>query len=147
MRTALALAALSVVARAASATAAPSAGFKICGQIKHGPFLRWTLALPGQKPIRLHGTTWTVVARGAVPCGTATTIGHMLLEKFPASLKTLTHQIKPTPKGFDICSSEAKNGQVSCYDLKHDRNVTLWQTDPLTLAQVKQIAATGVIGG
>jgi hypothetical protein len=36
---------------------------------------------------------------------------------------------------------------VSCYDLKHDRNVTLWQTDPLSLAQVKQIAATGAVGG
>jgi hypothetical protein len=149
MRRTVAVAAVAGIAAclAVAATAAPAAQSTICGQIKHGPYLKWTLTLPGRQPIHLHGRTWTVVATGAVPCRTAMAIGRMLLRKLPASLKTVTHRITPVPRGFSICSSESRDGNVSCYDLKHDRNVTLWQTDPLSLAQVKQIAATGAAGG
>jgi hypothetical protein len=148
MRTVLAslVAAAALVALGADVAAAPAATFHVCGQIRHGPYLKWTLNIPGRAPISLHGTTWTVVTHGAVPCGTAMTIGRMLLQKFPGSLKTVTHQIKPVPKGFDICASEAKAGQVNCYDLKHNRNVTLWQSDPLPYAQVKQIFESGILG-
>ena len=136
-----------VAAAAPSRIAARSALPVVCGQIKHGPYASWTLTPPGQKPVQIKGTTWTVFSNGGIACGTAMKVGKTLLVRYPASVKTLTHVIKPTLKGFDLCSSSPKNGEVSCYDLKRSRNVTLFETGTYTLAQVKQFAATGQLGG
>jgi hypothetical protein len=140
----LCAAATSVLATGAGAR--PSADFTLCPQqIHHGPYLKWTLAIPGQASIHLSGTTWTVVAVGGMKCSKAMTVAHWLLDKkrFAAASKALANQYKPPYKGFDVCSLERTNGQVSCYALKKGQDVTAWQTDPVPFSKIKQIAAAG----
>jgi len=131
---------------ASSGGARPEKDFTLCPQqIHHGPYLKWTLTIPGQAALHLSGTTWTVVAVGGMKCSKAMTVARWLLDKkrFAAASKAFANQYKPPYKGFDTCTLERTNGQVNCYDLAKGQDVTAWQTDPVPFSRIKQIAAAG----
>jgi hypothetical protein len=127
---------------AGAATAAPEVTkTKVCGQITHGPYANWVIKAPGQPQLRLVGTAWTVFATGRISCATAMTVGKTLLARYPAARKRSTGAIKPMLEGFDTCGT--KSGQANCYDRKHSSNVTLFETGTYSLAQIKQLVASG----
>ena len=133
----------------AQAPAAPAGKIKICGQIRKGPAHDWSFpqAIARQLgiPARVRGTTWTVLADG-VPCSFA-------MKKTPALL-TQWKKAKPgarlvpgvagwtcaKDKGFVAQAGKGSPGG-SC--LKSGSLFSFIGSGPYTLAQIKQLAATG----
>ncbi len=144
MRLTLALTALAAILSmlAAQAAATPAAKTQVCYQIKNGPYASWKLPAPIASslgvPREIKGTTWTAFATG-VACPSATS-ARALLAKYPAARKTLSGSIRPPLKGFNLCATSL--GSVGCVG-KNLRTFTILETGKYTLAQIKQLAATG----
>jgi len=145
MRMSLALVALGAVigALAGQTGATPVAKTKVCYQIKNGPYASWKLPAAVAKslgvPREIKGTTWTAFATG-VPCQPATS-ARALLAKYSAARKTLSGLIKPPLQGFNLCATTSP-GEVGCVG-KNVSTFTLLETGKYTLAQIRQLAATG----
>lgn len=151
MRTTLALAVAAAVfgALPAGTPAAPVAKIKICSQIANGPAHDWSFpaAVARQTgiPARVRGTKWTVLADG-VACSFA-------MKKTPALLKQWKGakpgaRLVPGVPGWTCAKDRGYTGQGgkgspggSC--LKSGALFSFIGSGPYTLAQVKQLAATG----
>jgi len=124
-----------------SALAAP-AKTTICYQLKNGPYASWKLPAAVAKsagiPRDVKGTTWTAFATG-VGCQSQAA-ARSLLAKYPAARKTVTGYIKPPLAGFSLCSTG--NAEVACGG-KNLSQFTLLESGSYTLAQIRQLAATG----
>jgi hypothetical protein len=133
--TAVALAALIAVA-ATTASAAPQAKTKICGQIKHGPHATYTSLLTKK---RLSGNTWTVFATG-VPCSVALRAAPKILKWFArAKIGASDYDA-----GGFACNKESdgrgSSGSVGCSYAKGSlANIELIMTGSYTIAQLKKL--------
>jgi hypothetical protein len=141
--------AVGVAALAAEAPARPSSKIVICGQIKNGPAHDWSFPASVAKqlgiPARVRGTTWTVLATG-VPCGFA-------MKKTPALLRqwgkvAIAARLRPGVAGW-VCAKDkgyagfGGKGSPGGSCLKAGALFSFIGSGPYTLAQVKQLAATG----
>lgn len=138
---ALVVAAAALAVLAAQSAATPEATTKTCYQLQ-GPYAKWSLPASVARavgvPRTVAGTTWTAFATG-VACQSKKS-ARTLLAKYPAARKTASGSIRPPLKGFSGCSTS--NGSASCVG-KSLSTFTLLETGPYTLAQIKQLVATG----
>jgi hypothetical protein len=151
VRTTLALAVAAAVfaVLAAGTQATPAATIKICGQIANGPAHDWSFPAAVARqlgiPARVKGTRWTVLADG-VACSFA-------LKRTPALLKQWKSakpgkRLVPGVAGWICAKDKGYVGQGgkgspggSC--LKSGALFSFIGSGSYTLAQVKQLAATG----
>lgn len=150
MRTTLALVtAAAVFAVLAAGTPAAPAKLQICAQIANGPAHDWSFpAVVARQlgiPARVQGTRWTVLANG-VACSFAMRKTPALLKQW-ASAKPAKRFVLDTPgwicakdKGFVGHGGTGSPGG-SC--IKSGALFSFIGSGPYTLAQVKQLAATG----
>jgi hypothetical protein len=140
-RMTLAVALVAALGVAVGSSLAAPAKTAICYQVKNGPYASWKLPAAVAKsagiPREIKGTTWTGFATG-VGCQSQAA-ARSLLAKYPAARKTLAGYVKPPLKGFSLCSTG--NGEVAC--IGKSRQFTLLESGSYTLAQIKQLAATG----
>jgi hypothetical protein len=92
------------------------------------------VTVPGAGTFHAAGTRWTAWTNG-VPCSTVMSTGKILLQRYPAARKTLTHEIKGVLAGY-FCSAE-NVGEANCYDNKHSRNLEIYETGSYTIPQLK----------
>jgi hypothetical protein len=151
IRIALVIAFSGAVAAAlgSQASAIPRANIAICGQIKHGPHDSWSfpaaVASALGVPPTVSGTTWTVIADASTLCGLA-------LKSTPALLiqwaKTTRGQIHSGIAGL-VCAKSigyvgsGGKGSPGGTCLKKGLAFSFIESGPYSLAQVKQLAATG----
>jgi hypothetical protein len=142
-----ALAAAAIVATT-QAPAAPSAKIQICGQ-KKGPSTAWSDTIPGHGTFKFKGNTWTVFAT-EVSCKFALSVtpGHL---KQWAKQKVGGHW---RSQGW-LCSKEkakgysgkgVASGSIGCVGPTANF-ISIAMYAPYTLAQIKQVAATGKLPG
>lgn len=136
------LVAVGMLAGLSAASSAAPAASTVCYQLQ-GPYAKWLLpasvARAAGVPRTVAGKTWTAFATG-VACQSKASAKY-LLAKYPAARTTATGSIKPPLKGFNVCSTNSV-GEAGCVG-KNLRTFTLLETGPYSLAQIKQLAATG----
>jgi hypothetical protein len=119
---------------AANVSAAPQAKTKICGQIKHGPYARYTSLVTHKK---LSGTTWTVFATGT-PCSAAIGAAPKILKWWAHAKIDTSAQI-----GMFSCTKESDGrgsaGTAGCKAPHGLDNIELIMTGSLTIAQLKKM--------
>jgi hypothetical protein len=156
MRGALTLvlaAAAAVALLAGPGSASSTAKLTVCGQIKNGPAHDWSFprATANQLgiPTRVKGTTWTVIV-DSVACAFAMKHTRTLLAEWPKA--TPGRRMTSGPSGWtcakDVGFGSAGKGSPGGSCLKPPRSLfTFLGTGPYSLAQVKQLAATGQLPG
>jgi hypothetical protein len=146
LRTTLALviAVTSLGLLAAQGLAAGNGKIKICGQ-KHGPETAWRVQIPGSKTFRFKGSTWTVFATGT-PCSFALKAAPGLLSQWakakPGSRLVLPHWVCVKNPSLAYSGSGKSSGHIGCVGPK-GQVIAIVMYAPITLGQIKQIAATG----
>ncbi len=136
-------------ALAAQTAATPHSTIAICGQIKNGPAGDWSFPPAVAKelgiPARVKGNTWTVLA-SRVPCGFAMTKTRPLLAQWVKA--TRGARLVPGLAGW-VCAKDkgyvgfGGKGSPGGGCLKGNKLFSFIESGPYTLAQVKQLAATG----
>jgi hypothetical protein len=123
---------------AANVSAAPQVKTKICGQIKHGPYARYTSLVSHKK---LSGTTWTVFSTG-VSCSATMTAAPKILKWWAHAKIDSSSQI-----GMFSCTKESDGrgsaGSAGCKAPHGLDNIELIMTGNLTIAQLKKMFFIG----
>jgi hypothetical protein len=124
---------------------------KICGQIRNGPLTTWSFP-PGASntlglPRTFKGREWTVFAGPGTTCAFAMKNTPALLRQWVRA--TEGNRIRPGLPGW-LCAKQRafpNGGRGSpgggCVNLRARGNLAFWLFGPLTLAQIKRLAATG----
>lgn len=114
---------------------------KVCAQVK-GPANSWSLpaSLATQLgiPRVLKGTSWTVIAAG-VPCTTATAFAPSFLKQWRVHHAKVA---KMTISGWTCAFNRVPSGSSSggsCYRGTKEHSVSVVETGPYTLSQVRQL--------
>jgi hypothetical protein len=133
-------------------SSAATAKLKVCGQIRGGPAHDWSFPPSVARdlgiPARVRGTTWTVVADG-IGCSFALGKTSALLKQWP---KAKPGARLAGPAGW-TCAKDtgfvghAGKGSPGGSCLKTGAIFTFIGSGSYTLAQVKQLAATGKLPG
>jgi len=122
---------------------------KICGQ-KKGPFASWSATIPGlNKTYRFKGSTWTVFATD-VKCSFAMASAPGLLRQWSkakiSARLTLKGWLCTKEKGRGYSGKGTSSGSIGCAGPK-GAFIAIYMYAPYTLAQIKQVAATGTLPG
>jgi hypothetical protein len=139
---AVALAALATAA--APAPASPAGKTQVCGQ-RQGPSTAWSDTLPGLGTYKFKGNTWTVFATD-VSCPFALQAAPGLLAQWSKAKiggrLTLPGWLCTKEKASAYSGKGTSSGSVGCVG-KKAAFIAIWMYAPYTLAQIKQVAATG----
>ena len=118
---------------AATTASASTPKTKICGQVKHGPYARYTSLYTH---VKLTGTTWTVFSTG-VSCSSAMGAAPKILKWWAHAKIDTSAQV-----GVFSCTKESDGhgsaGSAGCKAPHGLDNIELIMTGKLTIAQLKK---------
>ena len=153
------VAALAAFTLGIEASAAPSSSttgaqtrLTFCGQIRNGPANDWSmppsLARQLGLPARMRGRTWTVYSRGT-PCAFALRNTRLLLRPWAKTrpgerIRYTNRDLRAWICGKDRLPAGSRGSPgASCIYLGIGSRFGFVQLGPLTLAQIKELAAKG----
>lgn len=126
---------------------------RFCGQIRNGPANDWRIPRAAARqlglPARFRGRTWTVYVRGGAPCAFAMRNTRVVLRLWPRTkpgglMRTGDRNLRGWICGKERTPTGGKGSPGgSCLYLGVGRRFHFIHLGPLTLAQVKRLAATG----
>jgi hypothetical protein len=146
LRTALALVTVlgALVALTVPAAGSAAVRIQVCGQ-KRGPSTSWSTSLPGIGTYRFKGSTWTVFATGG-PCASALAAAPGLLRQWPKTAigkrLTLKGWVCTKTRNTAYSGKGSSSGGIVCA-ARPAKSIDVLMLAPYTLAQIRQVAATG----
>lgn len=137
-----------VAGLAGPAPAGPSGKTQICGQ-KKGPSTSWSDSIPGIGTFKFKGNTWTVFATD-IRCPVALRATPPLLGQWSRAKVgdklTLKGWLCTKEKARGYSGKGVSSGSIGCTNAKL-AFIAIHMYAPYTLAQIKQVAATGELPG
>jgi hypothetical protein len=139
---------LATLAAVTTAAAAPAGKTQICGQ-RQGPSTAWSDTLPGYGTFKFKGSTWTVFATD-VSCPFALQATPGLLAQWAKAKVggrlTLAGWLCTKEKARAYAGKGTSSGSIGCVG-KQAAFIAIQMYAPYTLAQIKQVAASGTLPG